>query len=185
MAQPPDTAATKPPRRLLLKLSTGLTRPLREHSSAPLLPLVVGAEYQLAPGWSAYANGLGGFFTSVRTPHFLNLDAAGGEVGVRRYYHQARRRQQGRKAGPGVGNYLALQSTSLWRNRNPPLSDYRYTAWMALWGMQRRLGGHGLLDAYAGLGFYNPQRLTGFYDDQAVRQTKFLLEAGVKIGLAW
>jgi hypothetical protein len=192
-----DSASTPSPpattRPWLFKLGTGLTRGFAWGGYGGLtLPLVVGAEGVLGPGWNLYANGFGSFYVGgnrvADVP--IGLREFGGEVGLRRYYHQAKRQAQGRAHGPFTGNYVGLQSTSTWyyfRNRGVHLR-YAYSTLTAVWGLQRRLGGHGLVDAYVGGGLAN-QRRTGDYDAVSGRYElvrfplQLLPELGLKLSL--
>ena len=195
----PDSAARRPAaedqRRILFKLGTGLTRGFELGSfSGLLVPVVAGAEYSLAPGWSAYANG----FTSVRVMRWENsrssssstfLSDPGFDAGIRWYYNQAKRQAKGKRSGPFIGNYLALHTlTQFWsyRSNSDTRYDYGLSAVMLAWGLQRRLGRHGLLDVYAGAGVNN--RRSYFYDAQAGsgyfrRKPGLEVEWGVKLSL--
>lgn len=162
----PDFAAPAAPHRTLLKAGTGLTRGFDWGGSAGLsLPVVLGAEHTLVPNWSVYGNAFTGiqvlrperFRSYSRTPIFRGI---GLDAGVRYYYHQAKRAARGRAAGPFVGNYVALHvpTTTIWvlqPNTDAVRIGYKQTAIMGIWGLQRRLGGHGLLDAFAGIGVNN------------------------------
>lgn len=164
----PESSAPVAPRSTLLKVGTGLTRGFDWGSSASLsLPVVLGAEHTIAPNWSLYANAFSGiqvlrserFGDYSRTPTFRGI---GLDAGVRYYYHQAKRVAKSRIAGPFVGNYVALHvpTTTIWvlgSNTDAVKLGYKQTAIMGIWGLQRRLGGHGLLDAFAGVGISNPR----------------------------
>ncbi|OUJ73269.1 hypothetical protein [Hymenobacter crusticola] len=170
---------------LLVKLTTGFTRPCPTAYSVGTVPLVVGLEYALPTGWSVYANGLSGFLVSVGQPNLVQLGVGGFEAGVRHYYNQPRRQQRGRRTGAGIGNYWALQTASLWQEGNGYQAAYEYTAGTAQWGLQRRLGGHGLVDVNLGLGVYNPERTSGFRSEIRTRKLEVLPEVGLKLGLVW
>lgn len=172
-------------RNLLLKLMTGLTRPYPTVYHRGTVPLVAGLEYQLPSGWSLYAHGLSGFSVSVGLPNLVQMSVGGFETGVRHYYNQPRRQQRGRRTGAGIGNYLALQTASLWQEGSIYRSAYEYTTCTAQWGWQRRLGGHGLFDAGLGLGVYNPDRTSGFRSEKRTRSLELVPEVGVKLGLVW
>ena len=79
--------------------------------------MVLGAEVVLRPGWNLYVNGFsgvnvgGGYYSDGLALHLREL---GGEVGLRRYYHQAKRQAKGRAYGPFTGNYVGLHSSSSW-----------------------------------------------------------------------
>ena len=141
----------------LLKLGTGLTRQMvLGNSPGIIVPVVLGAEYQLAPAWAAYSNITGAWHLGQR-PYFQEKNPGvlftgmALDLGLRHYYNQARRQAKGRAAGPLVGNYLALESSNDFHRYNGRLL-HESTGLTVLWGLQRRLGGHGLVDAYAGLG---------------------------------
>lgn len=170
---------------LLMKLATGFTRPYPTAYSVGTVPLVAGLEYALPTGWSLYVNGVSGFFVSVGQPNLVQLGVGGFEAGVRHYYNQPRRQQRGRRTGAGIGNYWALQTASLWQESTAYQAAYEYTAGTAQWGLQRRLGGHGLFDASLGLGVYNPERTSGFRSEIRTRKLELLPEVGVKLGLVW
>ncbi|SMC00699.1 hypothetical protein SAMN00120144_3079 [Hymenobacter roseosalivarius DSM 11622] len=186
-----STATTRP---WLLKLGTGLTRGF-EWGGYPGLtvPVVLGAEVVLRPGWNLYANGFSGFNLGggyYRDGLALRLRQLGAEVGLRRYYHQQKRQAKGRTSGPFTGNYVGLQSTSTWYYyRNPAGGQlgYDHSTLTAVWGLQRRLGGHGLVDAYVGAGVANLGR--GRYEPATGRYTtyrfppQFTPELGLKLSL--
>lgn len=199
-APAPTPAATEPPaaaRRTLLKVGTGLTRGFELGGFSGLsLPVVLGVEHTVAPNWTAYGNVFSGLqvlqserFSPGR--HLPFVRSAGLDAGVRYYYHQAKRQAKGRAAGPFVGNYLALHvpTTSMLLYR--PSADafrlsYDYTAVMGVWGLQRRLGRHGLIDAFVGAGLsnprfsqYNPQTSTS----QPRRQPGIATELGIRLSL--
>ncbi len=197
--QAPTPAATESPaaaRRKLLKVGTGLTRGFELGGFSGLsLPVVLGVEHMVAPNWTVYGNAFSGLqvqserFSSGR--HLPFVRSAGLDAGVRYYYHQAKRQAKGRAAGPFVGNYLALHvpTTSMLLYR--PSADafrlsYDYTAVMGVWGLQRRLGRHGLIDAFVGAGLsnprfsqYNPQTNTS----QPRRQLGIATELGIRLSL--
>lgn len=183
--------------RTLLKLGTGLTRGFELGGFSGLsVPVVLGVERSMTPGWSVYANG----FTGVRVyqaERFQQmypgrrrnlLRSPGFDLGVRWYYNQAKRQAKGKPSGPLIGNYVALHSpTQFWYSAyRPNRFVYGYSALMLVWGLQRRVGGHGLLDAYVGAGVSNPRYFR--YDDQtgAIRQARQLgiaTELGIKFSL--
>ncbi|UOQ69404.1 hypothetical protein [Hymenobacter volaticus] len=170
---------------LLLKLATGFTRPYPTAYRVGTVPLVAGLEYARPTGWSLYVNGVSGFGVSVWQPNLVQLAVGGFEAGVRHYYNQPRRQQRSRRTGAGIGNYWALQTASLWQEGNTYRAAYEYTAGTAQWGLQRRLGGHGIFDASLGLGIYNPERTSGFRSEIRTRKLEVLPEVGVKLGLVW
>ncbi|WP_324672562.1 hypothetical protein [Hymenobacter sp. GOD-10R] len=187
------TAAADSSSHVLFKGSTGLTRGFAVGEPTGLtLPLVVGVECQVAPHWTVYANGFSGVRLKVNLQNqgsitkYMNLYNAGADFGVRRYYNQTKRRQRGLATGAFVGNYLALQSTSSWWNPRTIGRRLRYdfTAVAVLWGLQRRFGNHGLVEAYAGLGLSND--IQAHYTDTGYelqrRLTRVKPEAGIKLG---
>lgn len=195
---PIDSAAGRPPagqRSTLLKLGTGLTRGFAWSGYGWLsLPVVVGAERALAPGWSVYANGFTGVqvFPLARRswPSYRSslLVDPGFDAGIRWYYNQAKRQAKGKRTGPLIGNYLALHTiTQFWSSFARPTDyGYDYSAALLMWGLQRRLGGHGLLDAYVGAGVNNPGIY--YYDYQTGmgsrrRKVGLELELGVRLSL--
>lgn len=205
-AQQPDSAArattapAPPARPLLLKMGTGLTRGFFVGGDWGLaVPVVPGAEYQWRPGWSAYADGFCGLrvlrerWAAGGPTRHRALHAFGFDAGLRYYYHQGQRRQRGRAAGPFVGNYLALQTASAWwRGRYTAAIGYEYTSVTVLWGLQRRLGAHGLLDGYAGLGLWNAEHRRGTFYSVVARPDRPLTRAlqpapelGLKLSLVW
>lgn len=186
-------------RSVLFKLGTGLTRGAEFSGYAGVtVPFAIGAEYVVKPGWNVYINAVPGINAGGRQNSFdrysyVYLRTVTADLGVRRYYNQEKRRQKGRSTGPFNGNYVALQSSSVWYNSlyyNRGL-QYDYSTLTALWGIQRRLGGHGLVDAYAGGGIANEQQsyreLTGnTYSYKYKRFPPRLdLELGVKLSLVF
>ncbi|GAB2470416.1 hypothetical protein GCM10011375_39030 [Hymenobacter qilianensis] len=196
---PPDSARTAPSaaatRPLLLKLGTGLTRGFTWVGYGGwTVPVVLGAEGVLRPGWNLYVNGFSGFIVGGGRFYdgpAVRLHELGGELGLRRYYNQEKRRLKGRAHGPFTGNYLGLQSTSHWYYfRSRPGGGqvgYDYSTLTAVWGLQRRLGGHGLVDAYVGGGVANQRR--GRYEPTTGQVTfyrfplHFMPEFGLKLSL--
>lgn len=181
--------------RLQLKLGTGLTRNFFIGGTAGLtVPVVLGAEHLLGTSWSVYCNGEAGLYLgggnlidATGTHRPFNLNSTGFDAGIRRYYNQKKRQRQERAAGAFVGNYVALHSSSLWENNafNSTCLRYQSTTLTALWGLQRRLGGHGLLDAYAGPGIANELREQYARDRFELNRlpVSFLPQAGVKLSL--
>ncbi|WP_100336226.1 hypothetical protein [Hymenobacter chitinivorans] len=150
------------PQKLLLKLGTGLTRGYELGGFSGLsLPVALGAEVALRPGWNLSANGFGGIYLfGGGNSRSVGPNRLGFDAGIRRYYNLAKRQQKGRKPGPFSGNYVALQSTTHWVKTTylTPTWQYKRTSVALVWGLQRRLGGHGLLDAYLGLGLTDELR---------------------------
>lgn len=161
-AQAPDSTLSRPTATpaatgsgTLLRVGTGLTRGLYTDYWGLSAPLTLGVEHHLTPRLSAYANGFASFRIGQRNRYADGyrtplLGTYGFDAGVRYYYNQERRRQQGRPTGPFVGNYLALQTTTYFQQSFAGTS--RTSMLMLTWGMQRRLGRYGWLDAYAGGG---------------------------------
>lgn len=148
----------------LFKLGTGITRGLTIGGfRGTSLPLVAGVERQVAPAWSLYGNVSSGWRIGARTAtpageaRPVYLTELGVDLGVRRYYHQEKRRAAGRATGPFVGNYVALQATTSLTPFPVPRLHHEVSALSALWGTQHRLGGHGLLDGYVGGGLETRQ----------------------------
>jgi len=179
--------------KVLFKASTGLTRGFTIGAPAGFsAPVVLGAEYQLLPHWTVYANGFSGVLLKRnqedehQLTRYVNLYNAGAELGIRRYYNQAKRQRRGQAAGPFTGNYFALQSTSSWWNPRNAGQHLRYdfTTIAVLWGLQRRLGSHGLVEAYAGLGLSND--IQAKYHETGYELQRHLAtvkpEAGIKLG---
>lgn len=190
LAQTP--AATLPPAapiRPLLKL--GLVAG-NEHAISSYhgisVPVFVGIEQQLTPGWTLTLNGTSSWhvgrrdFSNLgyRSPLVTQLSF---DAGIRHYYHQARRQERGYRTGPYEGPYVGLQTRTIFSpipyNNNQLRYDYSNVS--LAWGMQRRLGGHGLLDAYLSGGLANPAMFQ--YEGQYQRQLGISLEAGVKLSL--
>lgn len=178
-AQTPDSTGTRP-QGTLVKLGTGIVPPAFELGGYRGLsaPLVLSVEHHLSPAISVYANGFSGF--NVGRQRYFDgsreslIEHYGFDAGVRYYYNQEKRRQKGRATGPFVGNYLALQTSSVY-NANY-YHKYRYSGITALWGMQRRIGKYGWFDAYAGLGIgREPTYYGGSYG--------ILPELGIKFSL--
>ncbi|UOQ69747.1 hypothetical protein [Hymenobacter volaticus] len=192
---PTEAPSTKSLDKLQLKLGTGLTRHFNMGGTAGLtVPVVLGAEHLLGTSWSAYLNGEAGFYfggNKLRDADGnhrpLGLNSTGFDAGIRRYYNQEKRHQQGRATGVFVGNYLALHSSSKWENNafNSTRLRYQSTTLTVLWGLQRRLGGHGLLDAYVGPGFANERRERHTPNGFVPRRHPFTFvpQAGVKLSL--
>lgn len=192
----PAASEDAAPRRTLLKIGTGLTRGFELGGFSGLsVPVVVGAEYSVAPNWSLYGNAFTGLqlltpefdWSRSRSPFVRSL---GVDAGVRYYYHQAKRQAKGRAAGPFVGNYVALHVPTSSQNYRSSGNSYRltydYTAVMGVWGLQRRLGSYGLLDAFVGAGLSNPS--INRYDNQsgtfrARRELGIATELGLRLSL--
>jgi hypothetical protein len=166
----------------LFKLGTGLTRGLTIGGfMGTALPLVAGVERQVAPAWSLYGNVSSGWQVGNLTAapdgktRLVHITELGVDLGVRRYYHQDKRQATGRDTRPFAGNYLALQATTSFTPGYGPRLYHQVTALSGLWGMQRRLGGHGLLDAYVGPGLET--RLLG------MRHQGLLIRPHLQIGI--
>lgn len=137
----------------VLKLGTVLTnRTLSGIGYIVPLPLQLGIERRLSPQL-AITGSLDALGIVGRVRPYANdaygfrIFKLGAELGVRRYYHA------GAHASTGAygGNYVALNS----RIEAIPYFGQLYAGGLGLhvqWGMQRRLGGHGLVDAFAALG---------------------------------
>jgi len=194
---PAETTETSRP--ILFKLGTGLIRGAEFGGYTGLtVPIAIGAEYVAKPGWNIYGNGItsinaGGRQNSFDRYKYVYLRTLAADFGVRRYYNQEKRRQKGRATGPFTGNYVALQSSSIWYNSlylNKGM-EYDYSNLVALWGLQRRLGGHGLVDAYAGGGINNNKQVyrelnNNAYSYKYKRFPPMLdLELGVKLSLVY
>ena len=180
--QPEPVAEFKP--TTLLKLGTGLTRQtVYGPGTSILVPVVLGAERQFSAKWSAYGN-LTGVSRFSKRPYYQEdasvamLTGLGLDLGVRRYYNLAKRQAKGRASGPLVGNYLALETTTDFFRYRARLY-HESTSLVALWGMQRRLDGHGLVDAYAGLGIESLYWDSSFFGESILPT----VQAGLKISL--
>ncbi|WP_152981750.1 hypothetical protein [Hymenobacter sp. AT01-02] len=152
-ARPIDRVPTRS--GTLVKVGTGLTRGLGSGYWGVSLPVVVGAEHHLTSAISVYGNGFAGIKLGRSNPLADGSRAPliheyGFDLGVRYYYNQEKRRQKERATGPFVGNYLAVQTTTVFNQLH--YNPYRYSTLTAIWGMQRRLGKYGWFDAYVGAG---------------------------------
>jgi len=173
----------------LFKLGTGLTRGLNIGGHLGFsLPIVAGLERQYKTDWSAYGNVSSGWrigsreqATSAWDQPSALVSELGVDIGLRHYYRQAQRRAAGRAAGLFAGNYVALQASGSFIPAYSPSSRlYRdYYGATLLWGAQRRLGKHGLLDAHVGGGLHH--RLQGLTRNDW--QLQPALELGVKLSL--
>lgn len=115
------------------------------------LPLQLGLERRFNASWALTGNlnalAVAGRVRPYEGGYGLRMATLGAEVGVRRYY----RAEAHPKTGAYGGNYLAL-------NANMEAWPYGGTLFPgalglnAQWGVQRRLGGHGLADAFVSLG---------------------------------
>ncbi|QJX47014.1 DUF3575 domain-containing protein [Hymenobacter taeanensis] len=195
----PITPTQTPPSKVeitkstLFKLGTGLTRGFEWGGYSGLaVPVVLGVEHHLTPAISLYGNLFGGLNIGRRSDYNQSLlRTIGADAGVRYYYNQEKRKEKGRATGPFVGNYFALQTTSSFYSNHPQNSlneAYRYqydnTSLSLLWGAQRRVGKHGLFDAYVGAGLENPQFISyrnGYPEYK--RQLGIKAAIGVKISL--
>lgn len=192
---PTETPASKTdiPQSTLFKLGTGLTRGFEWGGYSGLsVPVVLGVERHLTPAVSVYGNLFGGLNIGRRNDFDRALlRTIGADAGVRYYYNQEKRREKGRATGPFVGNYFALQTTTSFYSNHPQNSfteryHYQYdnTSLSLLWGAQRRVGKHGLFDAYVGAGLENP--LMSSYRNgypEYKRQLGINAEIGLKISL--
>ncbi|RFP66225.1 hypothetical protein D0N36_04190 [Hymenobacter lapidiphilus] len=181
----------------LLKLGTGLFDGSGYGGFRGLsLPLVLGVEQQLTPGWTATLNGSSLWNIGERRIGFstnregLKLEQLGIDAGIRHYYNQEKRHAKGRRTGPYEGPYVALQLNNYFRrdlpyNFNRRSFEYDYSSLTGRWGIQRQLGSRGLLDAYIGAGVAN-SRAYRYNPASAPTQSRALgigLELGVKISL--
>jgi hypothetical protein len=186
-AQTSDSTGTAiRPQGTLVTLGTGIVTPNFEFGSFGRLPLplILSAEHHLSSAVSVYANGFSSFHVgnSSYDQHWkLSVGYYGFDTGIRYYYNQEKRRQKGRPTGPFIGNYIGLQTSSVFRP-NAYFNDYRYSSLTAVWGMQRRLGKYSWLNTYAGAGirrdadhYYLPQFNNNRYN--------LHLELGVKVSL--
>lgn len=175
----------------LLKLSTGLSRESGYGGyTGLLLPVTVGAEYQISRAFSAYATvspTLRPFkreqFSGYRQPFVHNAII---DLGGRYYYNQAKREQRGRAYGPFVGNYLALQANAdithfYYYYEASTRYQYASNGVAVLWGMQRHIGQWGLFDLNVGPRLYKDTRY-GFYS--RYQRLNVDVELNVRIGLA-
>jgi hypothetical protein len=184
LGQAPDSTVSRP-QGTLVKLGTGIV-PGFEFSGYRGLsfPLALGAEHHLTSDISLYVNGFSGFNIGTRNRYSDGsrepvIGDYGFQVGARRYYNQEKRRQKGRATGPFVGNYLALQTSSVF---NPSYyRSYRYSTLAAIWGMQRQLGKYGWFDAYAGLGLGRESKYSSIFRGES--HYGLLPELGIKLSL--
>ncbi|SDY39832.1 hypothetical protein [Hymenobacter psychrophilus] len=190
-------AAVRP--RPLFKLGTGLADGAGLGGYTGLnLPLVLGVEQQLAPGWSATLNGSSLWnigqrrYYGTSNREGLNLRQLGLDVGIRHYYHQEKRQAAGRRTGPYQGPYVALQLGNYFRRDllyyytySRHELAYDYSTLTVRWGVQRRLGSRGLLNAYIGGGLANPRTYHNYIGamPEYRRDLSLGLEVGVKISL--
>lgn len=190
---PPEAvvlAATEsvPTKNTLFKLGTGLTRGINSGSYSGLtVPIVLGVEHHVTPAIALYGNLFGAVSIGRRSDadRYL-LREIGAEAGARYYYNQEKRRLKGHATGPFAGNYVALHTdASVYSKRYqyPSREVYRYTydysSVNLLWGMQRRIGSHGLFDLYAGVGVANHYNRRYFSDNPLGPN----IVSGVKISL--
>lgn len=196
-AQTPDSVQLRPAVPLvppaggtLLKVGTGYTRGLSGDYWGLSVPVVLGVERHLTPHLSLYANGFSGFKVGKRRQYANNtresiISDYGFDLGVKYYYNQEKRRQKGRATGPFVGNYLSLQSTSVFTANNFR-THYDYSTLTVQWGMQRRLGKYGWFDAYVGAGLGREPGYTYYdYTGPIQRSPQFGIatELGIKFSL--
>ncbi|SNC77302.1 hypothetical protein SAMN06265337_3885 [Hymenobacter gelipurpurascens] len=188
----PEPAPTK---NTLFKLGTGLTRGAGlgfGDFRGVSVPVVLGVEHHLSPAVSIYGNLSTGLHLTRRRYYSYNaplLIDPGSDAGVRYYYNQEKRKSKGRATGPFVGNYLALHSSSAFYTYQRQSSTerlhigYGYSSLNLIWGMQRRIGRHGLFDGYAGAGVSNQYTMgPGNFPDYK-RRPNLNLEGVVKISL--
>ncbi len=188
LPEPAVTAPTNshPPTLLKLGVGLGTNLAINDYHGASV-PVFLGLEHQLVPAWTLTANGSASWHLGRRTfpgsnYHSPLVTQLGFDAGIRHYYHQEKRRQKGYRTGPYEGPYVALQTRTVFSPRYPNNQlQYDYSSLSAVWGMQRRLGGRGLLDAYLGAGVANPSVFR--YDTSYQRQLGITLEVGVKLSL--
>ncbi|RSK49503.1 hypothetical protein [Hymenobacter rigui] len=175
----------------LIKLGTGLTRGFAIGGYNGLsLPVVLSAEHHLTPTLSVYGNTfasleMGRRYQFFDSRHQSRLGDYGFDLGVKYYYNQEKRRQQGRTTGPFQGNYLALHSNSTFNPDSYRLS-YQYSTLTVVWGMQRRIGKYGWFDAYIGGGIGREPGYTynGYYGPtKYAARFGFAPELGIKFSL--
>ena len=137
----------------LLKLGVALTnRTLLGFGRVVPLPLLVGLERRLSSNWALTGNAtmlsIAGYRAGFsREGYGLRVLRVGAELGVRRYY----RAEGHATTGAYGGNYVALAG----RGEAMPYGALLFPGGLGLsaqWGVQRRVGGHGLADAFVSLG---------------------------------
>ncbi|SNR75557.1 hypothetical protein SAMN06269173_106154 [Hymenobacter mucosus] len=191
-ADPPSPASTAvgTPRNTMVKLGTGLTRGFRFRTNTLTAPIVLGVEHHITSAWSVSGNAYAGLEVIEGKYYDSTLPLVrecGADIGARYYYNQEKRRQKGRATGPFTGNYLSAMTTAtFYANANADGAHYRYgySTLNVVWGMQRRIGRHGLFDAYAGGGIQNDYAFR--YRNGHYRQGRVIdpnLEVGVKLSL--
>ncbi|OUJ71656.1 hypothetical protein BXP70_21495 [Hymenobacter crusticola] len=171
----PESQTTVPlasTRKTLIKLGLGVVGrgyAFNGFNDRFYVPLSLELEHQLNERFSVYGGVNGSFRVTSNQDYYTPfVNRVVGLLGGRYYYNQQRRVQEGKAAGPFVGNYLALQASSDFVPYSLPYSyqksnlRYSYSTLSALWGMQRRLGRFLLYDVNAGLGVSNPSSFNGF-----------------------
>jgi hypothetical protein len=146
------------------------------------LPLLVGVERRLNPNWA-----ITGDFTMLSIAgnraglsgdgYGLRVFRLGAEAGVRRYY----RAEAHPITGAYGGNYVALNA----RFEALPYGTLLFPGPVGLnaqWGVQRRLGGHGLADGFVSLG---AETYAGsWYSSQPIRRfVSPTIELGLRLSL--
>lgn len=144
------------------------------------LPVAVGAEYALSSKFTLYGQLDADLITIrpayARAEQYSRVPGASLGLGARYYYNQAGRARHNRAHGPFVGNYLALEA-HLETHRYASFADrYSEPSLLLLWGAQRRLGSHFLLDLSAGTGLgYFPGLRDSYYPSRVGLTTQLNL----------
>ena len=167
----------------MFKLGVVLTnRTLLGFGGVVPLPLLAGVEHRLNSNWALTSHftvlSIAGTRAGLSQEGFgLRVLQLGAEAGVRRYYRGAAHPTTGAYGG----NYVAL---------NTRLEALPYGALLlagrvgvnAQWGVQRRVGGHGLADAFVSLGAET--YVGGWQSTQPIKRfVSPTIELGLRLGL--
>ena len=150
-------AADTPP-RCLVKLGLNAGRAMRYsgyYGLAARLPISVALETALGSHVTLYGQldadvGVVNHNEYLGDQHFTVPSGALG-LGVRYYYKQAQRAQQGRAHGLFEGSYLALEAHNEAHRRYDQPTDFAPSL-NVVWGTQHRLNRYFLFDFNAGIG---------------------------------
>ena len=162
---------TKQPTRLLVKLNlVPVVLPLGENAFedaysyyadflsdfASISKAELGLEWKVLPAWSLYA---GGLLPTRGSAYFKGYyRGSGWRIEPRWYYEMPRRIRAGQSANNVSGNYFGIEYQTFAQHDRPKGSNvefqrYNFQSLSLRYGLQRRLGRFGFIDASLGAGY--------------------------------
>ncbi len=193
---------TKQPTRLLLKLNIApVVLPLGEYALeddgvplrsgisggfASISKAELGLEWKIVPALSLYAAGL----LPMRGSAYFkgHYRGSGWRIEPRWYYDMPRRIRAGKSANNVSGNYISAEYQSFTQHDRAPeptvlFERYRFQAVSLHYGLQRRLGRFGFIDASVGAGYQKASYQTSFINT-TLNDDGFFFETRVAAGFA-